>query len=111
VAIFWSDNTTTNQKLAFAVGGILGRVHDLGGTCGADGMKNKNKKSHGLKWLPIDISNATTNQEHVVDISNATTNQEHMVVVEERKARRFDRGGVWGKRDSIVLVAKESGRM
>jgi hypothetical protein len=32
-------------------------------------------------------------------------------VTEERKARRFDRGGAWGKRDSIVLVAKESGGM
>ncbi len=31
--------------------------------------------------------------------------------MEERKVRRFDRGGAWGKRDSIVLVAKESGGM
>jgi hypothetical protein len=60
--------------------------------------KNKNKKRHGLKWLPINISNATTNQKHVD-------------VMEERKVRRFDRGGAWGKHDSIVLVAKESGGM
>ncbi len=29
-------NTTTNQKLAFAVGGIFGRARDRGGTCGGD---------------------------------------------------------------------------
>jgi hypothetical protein len=28
------ENTTTNQKLAFAVGRILGRVRDHGGMCG-----------------------------------------------------------------------------
>jgi hypothetical protein len=44
-------------------------------------------------------------------IFNATTNQKHAVVTEERKARRFDRGGAWGKRDYIFLVAKESGGM
>jgi hypothetical protein len=46
-----------------------------------------------------------------MDISNATTNQKHSGVTEERKARRFDRGRAWRKRDSIVLVAKESGGM
>jgi hypothetical protein len=51
-----------------------------------------------LKWLPIDISNATTNQKHVD-------------VMEERKARRFNSGGAWGKHDSVVLVVKESGGM
>ncbi len=60
--------------------------------------KKKIKKRRGLKWLPIDISNATTNQKHAG-------------IMEERKARRFDRGGVWGKCDSISLVAKESGGM
>jgi hypothetical protein len=49
---------------------------------------------HGLKWLPINIS-------------NATTNQKHGGVMEERKARRFGQGGVWGKHDSIVLGAIE----
>jgi hypothetical protein len=34
-----------------------------------------------------------------------------MGVTEERKTRKFDRGGAWGKCDSIVLVAKESGGM
>jgi hypothetical protein len=58
-------------------------------------QKNKIKKRWGLKWLPIDISNATTKQKHVG-------------ITEDRKARRFHRGGAWGKRDSIVLVAKES---
>ncbi len=38
MAIFWSDNTTTNQKLVFAVGGVVGRVHDLGGMFGADAV-------------------------------------------------------------------------
>jgi len=57
--------------------------------------KIKKIKCRGLKWLPIDISNATTNQKHAG-------------VAEDRKARRFDRGGAWGKRDSIILVAKES---
>jgi hypothetical protein len=60
--------------------------------------KIKIKKRCGLKWLPINISNATTNQKYAG-------------VTEERKARRFDRGGAWGKRDSIILVAKESGGM
>ncbi len=46
-----------------------------------------------------------------MDISNATTNQKHAGVTEERKARRFNRGGAWGKHDSIVLVANESGGM
>jgi hypothetical protein len=32
-------------------------------------------------------------------------------MMEERKARRFDREGAWGKRDSIILVVKESGGM
>jgi hypothetical protein len=52
----------------------------------------------GLKWLPINISNITTNQKHVG-------------VTEERMARKIDRGGAWGKHDSIILVAKESGGM
>ncbi len=56
------------------------------------------KNCRGIKWLPMDIS-------------NATTNQKHSGVTEERKARRFDRGRAWRKRDSIVLVAKESGGM
>jgi len=30
---FGWENTTTNQKLAFAVGRILGRARDHGGTC------------------------------------------------------------------------------
>ncbi len=38
LAIFGLDNTTTNQKLVFAVGGILGRVHALVGRCGADAI-------------------------------------------------------------------------
>jgi hypothetical protein len=42
--------------------------------------KIKNKKYRGLKWLPINISNVTTNQKHAG-------------VTEERKARRFNRGG------------------
>jgi hypothetical protein len=61
-------------------------------------QKNKSKKRHGPKWLLINISNTTTNQKHVG-------------MTEERKGRRFDRGGAWGKRDFIVLVAKESGGM
>jgi hypothetical protein len=36
--IFWLDNTTTNQKSAFAVEGILRRAHDLGGMCGVDAI-------------------------------------------------------------------------
>jgi hypothetical protein len=60
--------------------------------------KIKTKKPRGLKWLPINIS-------------NATTNQKHMDVMEERKGRRFERGWAWGKCDSIVLLAKESGGM
>jgi hypothetical protein len=43
-------------------------------------QKTKNKKLCGLKWPLIDISNATTNQKHVG-------------MMEERKAKRFDRGG------------------
>jgi hypothetical protein len=43
----------------------------------------KIKKSHGLKWL-------------LIDISNTTTNQKHAGVTEERKARIFDRGGCGG---------------
>jgi hypothetical protein len=39
------------------------------------------KKCHDLKWL-------------LIDISNATTNQKHAGFTEDRKARRFDRGGV-----------------
>jgi hypothetical protein len=70
--------------------------HRLGRQTGQ--QQQKIKKSCGLEWLPINISNATTNQKHAG-------------VTEERKARRFNRGGVWGKRDSIVLVAKESGGM
>ena len=31
--LFGWENTTTNQKLAFAVGKILGRACDRGGTC------------------------------------------------------------------------------
>jgi hypothetical protein len=42
-------------------------------------------------------------------ISNATTNQKHAGETEEWKARRFDQGGAWGKRDSIVWGAIELG--
>jgi hypothetical protein len=66
--------------------------------CLGQQTEQRKKKSRGLKWLPIDISNATTNQKHAG-------------VTEESKARIFDRGGAWGKHDSIVLVAKESGGM
>jgi hypothetical protein len=79
---------------------IWGRRHTIVWGSKLGNKKIKNEKLHGLKfkWLPIDISNATTNQKHVG-------------VMEERKARRFNRGGAWGKRDSIILVAKESGGM
>jgi hypothetical protein len=40
----------------------------------------KKIKCRGLKWLPIDISNATTNQKQAG-------------IMEDRKVRRFDRGG------------------
>jgi hypothetical protein len=60
--------------------------------------KIKQKKLCGLKWLQINISNARTNQKQVG-------------MMEERKARRFDRGKAWGKPDSIILVVKKSGGM
>jgi len=49
---FGWENTTTNQKLVFAVGRILGRARDRGGTCwgafryrlGAANKVTKNKK-------------------------------------------------------------------
>jgi hypothetical protein len=43
-----------------------------------------NIKRYGPKWLPINISNATTNQKHAG-------------ITEDRKARRFYRGGSMGK--------------
>ncbi len=35
---FGWENTTTNQKLAFAVGRILGRARDRSGTCGGSAL-------------------------------------------------------------------------
>ncbi len=86
---YWGGRTTWAER--------VGRTpyHRLGWQTKQQKNKNKNKKRGGLKWLPINISNTTINQKHAG-------------VIEERKARRFDRGGVWGKHDSIVLVAKES---
>ncbi len=77
---------------------VWGRRHTIIWGGELSNKKINIKKCHGLKWLPTDISNATTNQKHAG-------------VMEDRKARRFDRGGAWGKHDSIVLVAKESGGM
>jgi hypothetical protein len=101
VAIFLLDNITTNQKLAFRL--ILGRAHNLGGTCGAEAIPSfweansaTKKNCCGLKRLPIDVSNAKTNQKHAGK-------------TEERKGRIVDQGGAWGKRDSIILVAIELG--
>ncbi len=37
----------------------------------------------------------------------ASTNQKQTVMMEKGKERKFDRGGVWGERDSIVLGAIE----
>jgi hypothetical protein len=54
------------------------------------------KIRHGLKRLPIYAS-------------NTTTNQKHSGMMKERKARRFNRVGAWGKHDSIVLGAIELG--
>jgi hypothetical protein len=51
------------------------------------------QKMPWLKWPPINISNTTTNQKHAG-------------VTEERKARRFGRGGALG---SIILGAIELG--
>ena len=54
---FGWENTTTNQKLAFAVGRILGRACDRGGMCwgraicyplGASNKVTKNKKKYGV---------------------------------------------------------------
>jgi hypothetical protein len=60
-------------------------------------QNNKNNKiCRGLKWPPINISNATTNQKHAG-------------VMRERKARKFDQGGAWGKHDSIIFGAIELG--
>jgi hypothetical protein len=42
-------------------------------------------------------------------ISNATTNLKRAGMTEEWKARRFDRGGAWGKLNSIVWQAIELG--
>jgi hypothetical protein len=55
-----------------------------------------NKIHGGLKRPPINISNTTTDQKYVG-------------MTEERKARIFNRVGVWGKHDSIVLGAIELG--
>ena len=62
-------------------------------------MSNKKLKikiSHGLKQPPIKDFKCNNQQ------------KTHTGMTEEWKARRFDRGGAWGKRDSIILVAKES---
>jgi hypothetical protein len=77
---------------------VWGRRHTIAWGGKLSNKKIKIKKRCVFKWLPIDISNATTNQKHAG-------------VSEERKARRSNRGGAWGKRDSIVLVAKDSGGM
>ncbi len=42
-------------------------------------------------------------------IANATTNQIYVGQMEEWKVRRFNRGGAWGKRDSIVWGEIELG--
>ncbi len=91
-----------NNQPKVGVRGRSGIGHNLGGMRGADavpslGVANcasKKKKIRGLKWPLIDISNATTNQNYVG-------------MMEERKARRFDQGGAWEKRGSIVLRAIE----
>jgi hypothetical protein len=72
---------------------VWGRCHTIVWSGKLSNKKIKNKKHCGLKWLPIDISNAITNQKHAG-------------VMEERKARRFDRGGAWRKCDSIIFFCK-----
>ncbi len=56
------------------------------------------KKIHrGLRWPPIDVF-------------DATTNQKHSGVTEEAQGKRFDRGGARGNGNAIILGAIELSR-
>jgi len=98
---FGWESTTTNQKLAFVVGKILGRARDRGGTCwgafryrlGAAHEVTKNKKNkirRGLRWPPIG-KKTHNNQPKTGGCDGGDYGRE------ERRA-----GGV-GKRDIIVF--------
>jgi hypothetical protein len=102
------DNTTTNQKLAFVVGGILGRVHDLGGTCGVDAIPLFGAANRATKKIKINFV-ALNGCQLIFQTQQPT--KKHAGITKDRKARRFNKGGAWGKRDSILLLAKESGGM
>jgi hypothetical protein len=50
------ENTTTNQKLAFAVGRRLGRARDRGGMCGGSfryclGRRKEDKEINNEKYI------------------------------------------------------------
>ncbi len=81
----------------------MGRVHNLGRTCGANAVPLFGVANWEAKKICSSLKRL------LIYISDATTNQKHAGVTEERKVRRFDWGGAWGKHDSIVLGAIELG--
>jgi len=102
---FGWENTTTNQKLAFSVGRILGRACNRGGACwggfryrlGAANKvtkKTKNKIRRGL-------DGRRSAKKHT------TTNQKQAAVTEGTMEGRRDEREAWGSAISLFLEGGE----
>ena len=102
---FGWENTTTNQKLAFTVGRILGRACNRGGTCwgafryrlGAENKVTKNKK---IKYvMALDC--------HQSAKKHTATNQKQAAAMEVTMEGRHVEREAWGSAISLFFGGGE----
>ena len=102
---FGWENTTTNQKLAFAVGRILGRVRDHGKTCWGRfcyrlGAANKVTKNKKIKYI-VALDGRQSAKKHT------TTNQKQAAAAEVTMEGRRDEREAWGSAISLFFGGGE----
>jgi len=105
LSLRWSpfgwENTTTNQKLVFAVGKILGRVRNRGETCwGAFryrlGAANTVTKNKTIKYVVASDGRQSAKK-------HTTTNQKQVAVTEVTMEGRRDEREAWGSAISLFF--------
>jgi len=102
---FGWENTTTNQKLAFSVGRILGRARDRSGTCWGGfcyrlGAANKVTKKQNNK-IRRGLDGCRLAKKHT------TTNQKQAAAMEGTMERRHDKREAWGSAISLFFGGGE----
>jgi len=99
--LFGWENTTTNQKLAFTVGRILGRACNRGGMCWGSfryrlGAVNKVTKNKKIKYV-VALDGRILAKKHT------TTNHKQAATTEVTMEGRRDEREAWGSTISLFF--------